>query len=161
TVHTYHNELWFGKDGPPVEAGLRVFDILLEGVLVKRELDLFVESDNAPLVLTFGGVLVTDGVLNLDMPASNHHASISGIAIVSESPTALEPIPQEMVISLYPNPADTETTIRLDNGVQLDHILVHNMSGQLMYQLDPSEIMGYDGKYLIPLGKLSPGVYLI
>ena len=164
TVRTYHNELWFGKNGPNAEAGQRVFDIFLEEVLVKKDLDLFVESGNLPLVLTFEGILVTDGLLNLDMLASAHNASISGIAIVSEFPTSLEPGQtaggEEMVISLYPNPADTETILSLKAGVRLDHILIHNMSGQLIHQLDPPE-KGDDGNYLISLGRVSPGVYLI
>ena len=78
-VNTYHNELYWGKLGPG-GSGRRVFDILIEGKLVKDDLDLFKESGNQPTKLSFD-VVVSDGVLNIDMPASVNRPSISGIAI--------------------------------------------------------------------------------
>ena len=44
TVKTYHNELWYGKKGPEEAAGQRVYDIFLEGEVVKDDFDLFVEK---------------------------------------------------------------------------------------------------------------------
>src|SRR5690606_33171664 len=81
TVKTYHNELWFGKKGPSQQAGRRVFDISVEGNIVKKDFDIFRESQNQPIVLTFEEIQVKDGELNLDMVASVNNASISGISI--------------------------------------------------------------------------------
>ncbi len=80
-VTTYHHELWFGLSGPTAQAGQRVFDISIEGELVKKGLDLFVESRNNPLQLNFEEIEVTDGVLNIDFSASQNRATISGLAI--------------------------------------------------------------------------------
>jgi hypothetical protein len=85
TVRTFHNELYFGQSGPSAGAGRRVFDILLEGDVVKDNLDLFVENNNNPLTLTFRDIEVRDGKLDLGMQASENRASISGFAILSQS----------------------------------------------------------------------------
>ncbi|WP_163378144.1 malectin domain-containing carbohydrate-binding protein [Cyclobacterium sp. SYSU L10401] len=90
TVKTYHNELYFGQAGPSATKGRRVFDILLEGKLVKENLDLYVENSNQPLELTFMDVQVTDGKLALAMNASTNRATISGLSIVSDSGNAVE-----------------------------------------------------------------------
>src|SRR5690606_25143928 len=63
TVTTYHNELYFGKSGPSAKAGRRVFDISLEGKLVKKSFDMFVENGNKTTVLVFQNVEVKDGKL--------------------------------------------------------------------------------------------------
>jgi len=76
TVSTYHNELFF-EGG----AGNRVFDILIEGELVKDDLDLFLESENNPVKLTFENIVVSDGELNLDFPVSANRPTLSGLAI--------------------------------------------------------------------------------
>ncbi|SEI72848.1 PKD repeat-containing protein, partial [Cyclobacterium xiamenense] len=89
TVSTYHNELYFGKVVAG-GAGSRVFDILLEGELVKDDLDLFIESGNSPVKLTFANIEVTDGLLEITMNPSANRPSISGIAIEGAT-TANEP----------------------------------------------------------------------
>ncbi|SHN15349.1 Por secretion system C-terminal sorting domain-containing protein, partial [Cyclobacterium lianum] len=76
TVSTYHNELFFTGG-----AGNRVFDILIEGELVKDDLDLFLETGNQPLKLTFENIIVNDGQLNIDFPVSANRPTISGLAI--------------------------------------------------------------------------------
>src|SRR5690606_16205451 len=70
TVQTHHNELWFGHKGPSASAGRRVFDIRIEGALVKDNFDIFVENSNQPTVLTLEEIEVSDGVLNINMSAS-------------------------------------------------------------------------------------------
>lgn len=84
TIKTYHNELWYGKDGPAAQAGNRVFDFFLENNLVKDDFDIFVENSNRPAILTFQNIEVKDGVLNLSMVASANRATISGLAIFRE-----------------------------------------------------------------------------
>jgi len=90
-VTTYHNELYWGKVSATGGAGNRVFDILLEGNVVETGVDLFLENNNGPVQFT-NTVLVNDGVLNIDLPASVNRATISGLAIegeINEAPTAI------------------------------------------------------------------------
>jgi PKD repeat protein len=182
TVQTHHNELWFGMDGPPSSLGNRVFDISIEGVLVKDDFDIFLENSNQPTVLTFEGIEVNDGVLDITMAASANNVSISGISIEStdhnapggaEFRTTSEPGNHEadwetykidgedLVITLYPNPANTETNLTLNREVVLGNILVHNMDGQLVHQFIPSEVRKSDGSYYLSLSDMAQGVYLI
>ena len=93
TIKTYHNELYFGQNGRSERAGQRVFDIAIEGKVVKNNLDLYLENKNQQTILSFSNVEVTDGFLNLDLNASANNSLISGIAIlpmVSETPKAPE-----------------------------------------------------------------------
>jgi parallel beta-helix repeat protein len=85
TVVTYHNELWFGHSGPSAQPGRRVFDISLEGNLVKEDVDLFVENKNNPTSFVFENIEVTDGILNLSLNAKSNRATLSGISIVGQS----------------------------------------------------------------------------
>ncbi len=87
TVITHHNELYYRADSgtQKAQAGNRVFDIKLEGKLVKGNTDIFVESNLNPLVLTFEDILVTDGILNLQMEASIDNATLSGLSIIPKA----------------------------------------------------------------------------
>ena len=176
TVKTYHNELWFGKSGPVASTGRRVFNISLEGKLVKGNFDIFVENANKPTVLTFENIEVKDGKLNLDMIASRDRASISGIAILGSSLSGanLRMETNEVKSSfleksntikdetkIYPNPARDNATVSIDSDILLNHILIHNMSGQLMNQLNPMVLKAEPGKYQIPLTGLPQGIYLV
>src|SRR5690606_27434903 len=78
SVITYHNETYFGKSKSSEGPKKRVFDILLEGKVVKDNLDMYVEYSNEPLALQFDDIIVKDGVLNLDLVASMDNATISG-----------------------------------------------------------------------------------
>ncbi|WP_194977130.1 PKD domain-containing protein, partial [Aquiflexum lacus] len=82
-ISTFHNELFFGKvaGAPSGIAGRRVFDILIEGQVVKDDFDIFLESANQPVVLNFNNVEVLDGILNISMIPSANRASISGLSI--------------------------------------------------------------------------------
>src|SRR5690606_24033134 len=82
TVQTYHSEGYFGETGPAAVKGQRVFDILIEGQLKKNDLDLYAENGNKETVLTFKQIEVKDGILNLDMSASENNAVVSGFAII-------------------------------------------------------------------------------
>lgn len=81
TVVTYHNELWFGHRGPSAIAGRRVFDIAIEGDLKENDFDLFVRNNNQPVSLVFEEIVVSDGVLTLELTAKKDRASISGLSI--------------------------------------------------------------------------------
>lgn len=88
---TYYNELYFGENGRSQKAGQRVFDILMEGELVKDNLDLYLENKNKETTLTFNEIKVNDGYLNLDLKASANNALISAIAIIPENKEILKP----------------------------------------------------------------------
>src|SRR5690606_24630973 len=81
TVETYHIETYYGQSGRAEKAGQRVFDISLEGKLVKDNFDMFLENGNKETVLTFNNIVVKDGILNIDMAASANNVTISGIAV--------------------------------------------------------------------------------
>ncbi|MDN3688840.1 PKD domain-containing protein [Cyclobacterium jeungdonense] len=91
TVSTYHNELYFGKVVAG-GAGSRVFDIVMEGQLVKDDLDLFLESGNTPVKLTFTNIEVADGLLEIALNPSANRPSISGIAIEGATTTNEPPV---------------------------------------------------------------------
>ncbi|MEX2594257.1 MAG: malectin domain-containing carbohydrate-binding protein [Anditalea sp.] len=181
-VRTHHNELWFGWKGPSATAGNRVFDISMEGILVKDDFDIFVEGSNQPTELTFKNVEVSDGVLDITMSATENNVSISGISIESIANNTADSsqfrISSEtgngkaiegkdvfekgnLTITLYPNPAKTATNLSINREINLKNILVHNMDGQLVHQFFPSEVRKVDGNYYLPLSDMAQGVYLI
>ncbi|GAB2995060.1 hypothetical protein GCM10027284_12090 [Cyclobacterium sediminis] len=85
TVFTMHHEIWFGHAGSAARAGKRVYDISIQGELLKNDFDLFVENNNAPTVLSFENIDVTDGKMILELNAEANNASISGIAIIGNA----------------------------------------------------------------------------
>ena len=176
TVETYHMETHFGKNGRAQKAGQRVFDISIEGKVVRKDFDMFLENGNKETVLTFKNIVVKDGVLNLELIASANNATISGVAIKSamgsenlrvdsaentllsvESNDSIQK--KQNNISLYPNPASSQTTLAIN--VEVRNILIHNINGQLITTLDPSMLKSEAGKYVIPLSNLSQGLYLV
>lgn len=94
TIQTYHNELYFGQNGKSQKAGQRVFDIALEGKVVREDLDLYKENNNQEVILTFNNIEVKDGYLNLDLKASTNNALISAVAII---PSSLEIVKQPSI----------------------------------------------------------------
>ncbi|WP_162415709.1 malectin domain-containing carbohydrate-binding protein [Cyclobacterium roseum] len=180
-VRTYHNELWYGLAGPEAGPGKRVFDILIEGQMVKDDFDIFVESNNMPTELVFENIEVSDGVLNLNFTASKNNANISGIVI--ERVDAKEPIQgsssrlivhtdsdKEMesyypessslpTVKLYPNPASSEAFVSMEGGIPLDWIGIYTLSGQQVMLLNVRDTN--QPEYALPVGRLEQGVYLI
>ncbi len=71
------------------------------------------------------------------------------------------PAAPETETKIYPNPARETATVSMDGSIPLAHILVHNMNGQLMQQLNPTVLKTDHGKYQLPLLGLPQGVYLI
>src|SRR5690606_33437957 len=121
-ISTYHHELYYGKasGAPSGIANRRVIDILIEGELVKDNLDLFIESGNNPVKLTFNDVVVTDGILNIDMPASVSRPSISGIAIEKYSDGNINDIPQAVITYTPACNITTETAVQFSSEGSTD-----------------------------------------
>ncbi|MGB7342221.1 MAG: malectin domain-containing carbohydrate-binding protein, partial [Phototrophicaceae bacterium] len=78
--------------GTPGGVGDRVFDIVLEGTLIRDDFDLFaIPEPDAPLtaIVVTEAVTITDGALTVDFTASADNAKISAICITpaeSEAP---------------------------------------------------------------------------
>ncbi|HSI78762.1 MAG TPA: malectin domain-containing carbohydrate-binding protein, partial [Lunatimonas sp.] len=180
TVYTMHNELYFGHTGPSAIAGRRVFDISIEGELVKKDFDIFVENGNKPTVLEFRDIQVSDGFLDLEMRASRNRATVSGIAIRGNATgTTLQganlrvymdtvdtisktgKLVTEEKIKVYPNPANGKVTVELNTDITEGSILIHSMGGQLIRHFNLSGLRADNNKYMVPLDNISQGAYLI
>ncbi|WP_339924616.1 malectin domain-containing carbohydrate-binding protein [uncultured Cyclobacterium sp.] len=182
-VRTFHNELWFGLGGPDGQPGQRVFDILIEGALVKDDFDLYVESNYVPTELVFEDIVVTDGEMNLSFIASANNASVSGIMLERVDPIndgsnarilfEEDPLPEGTVeISseeqqkptlseaiIFPNPAQNEAFIVIPEGVSLDWINVYDMKGRLVLTFNARN--NSVNAYTLPLSRLEQGVYMV
>lgn len=81
TVKLYFADIYSGT----WSVGARVFDIQLEGTTVLSNLDIYSEvGGDAALIKTFSSITVSDGQLNINMPASVENAKVSAIEIISE-----------------------------------------------------------------------------
>lgn len=178
TVKTYHNEFYFGKTVTTTGPGRRVFDILVEGDVVRSNLDLYLENQNEPFELEFRDIVVEDGFLNVDLLASQNNASISGIAIVQTSQiksgegatlrkstiaeaekvisTETDDLP--LIYGLYPNPATYEATLVVDEKVRITQLYIHDMAGRLISNLQNNEQVT---KFVLPVHDYKPGVYIV
>ncbi|WP_339923310.1 malectin domain-containing carbohydrate-binding protein [uncultured Cyclobacterium sp.] len=178
-VKTFHNELWYGKGGPPSQAGKRVFDIQLEGKLVKDNFDLFIESKNQPIELNFDVVEVIDGELNISLKASSNRATISGISIIGVSLSAennLRMVPLEeyladnsekntssilkIATSIYPNPARDQIYVGGDIE-NFKEFYIHDSFGNLLQQISPMELTMVNDSYVYSLSGIKAGVYFL
>ena len=129
-------------------------------------------------MLKFMNVVVTDGVLDLQLEASINSAIIAGIVIKSEKTAggkALRISQDEEVVpvfakneeigvlgtkaKLYPNPAASRTTLEIAGEVT--NLLIHSLNGQLIANYDPQMLMSERGKYVIPLSGISQGLYIV
>ena len=152
TISTYHAELWWGKNGGKATAGKRVFDILIEGNLVKDNFDIFKESNNKPTKLSFYNIVVSDGILNLSLPASVDKSSISGIAIegadLNNAPVA--------AISATPKvgTAPFEVSFNSDNSTDDKGIVAYRWDfkdGTISTQKNPKHVFATTGMYNVSL----------
>jgi PKD repeat protein len=184
-VRTLHNELWFGRSGPSAQAGQRVFDIHIEGVLVKDDFDLFVENNYQPTELIFENIVVTDGEINIDFNASADNANVSGIVIERVEPKdGGDGINQRLInqkeastdvvdekteeglkkstlsnAKLYPNPAQNEVFITFEGEVSLQWINVYDLNGRQVLTFNASNNL--NNQYTLPLERLEQGVYMV
>jgi len=184
TVITLHNETFFGKQLSATGPGRRVFDIFIEGELKKASLDLFLESNNEPLQLSFPNISVTDGILNLDMLASVNNATISGIAIIPQDDVRFynmsnlrqtfgssnaEVMEAETDVSgksiadikIYPNPASSYAQIEIPVEIGGFTIQLINTSGQIVQSFQSENVKTSTGKYEIPVSQLKQGLYIL
>ena len=84
TVELFLTELFVGVSpgsGDDLGAGDRVFDINIEGIPVETDIDLFLEYGPATAATKTFQVVVTDGILNIDLPAAVDNGKLGGICI--------------------------------------------------------------------------------
>ncbi len=91
-VRLYFAEIYWGAGCIAVGGiGTRVFDIVLEGTTVLKNLDVFAESggcmastvntNGVPVVKTFD-VVVNDGILDISLPATHDRGKISALEVL-------------------------------------------------------------------------------
>jgi hypothetical protein len=88
-VTIYAAEAWFGP-GAPVKGGIgsRVFDILVNGVELRRGVDIFKEARGAERAVTFvahGLEPDPQGRLNILLTPSRNYACINAMEVIDES----------------------------------------------------------------------------
>ena len=138
TVRTHHAELWFGYQGPTGTVGQRVFDIFLEGNLVKDDFDMYDEGvgnglASAFTVLEFTNIEVTDGNLTIFMDPSANRPSIAGIEVlgVGSSDTEAPSIPDNVVASnITETSFDVSWNPSTDNVEVTGYLVYVNMGGE-------------------------------
>jgi parallel beta-helix repeat protein len=81
-VKTYHIENYFGVINPSAGAGIRVFDIFIQNLLVKKDLDLYAYNTNKEITMVFDDIEVQNGELIIELNASGNNALLAGIAII-------------------------------------------------------------------------------
>lgn len=184
TVITYHNENYFGEITNTTGPNNRVFDIFIESVKVKGNVDLYIENTNRPVALRFENIDVSDGVLNLNLNGVINNALLSGIAIFpsakdnlgntnlrqiigeAEALSTLSEMREDGIQNtyenkLYPNPAVTSATLEIGKELGRFYISIHNMNGQRVDYFDSESIVNSEGKYEIPVHHLKQGIYII
>ena len=89
SLTVYSSERWFGPGTPPGGgAGSRVFDILCNGILLRRGFDIFKEARGAGRAITFTAHgLEPDGQGKLDIALSptRNYACVNAIEVLDES----------------------------------------------------------------------------
>lgn len=178
TVKTYHNELWFGKYGPAGAPGMRVYDISIEGQLLKENFDIFIEGNNSPTELVFEEIIVTDGVLNLNLDRKINNANISGFSIIQtarlESNQRIQISTPKVTVNklevvsnnsyaegvvMYPNPTQDVVNINLPFDLNTTNILISDLTGRLVQNYSTGETL--TGNIQLNLEKLKSGVYTV
>lgn len=174
TVFTMHNELWFGQKGVPEKAASRVFDIAVQGEILKKDVDFFIENNNSPVLFSFENIVVSNGELTLEMTSKVNFVSISGIAIIGNETSDINLVSHlnslqeeyynrevltDAEIQIYPNPAKGSVTLKINNKFEEGSVHIFNLNGQLVSHYN--WIQSTEKPLKIPLDHIPKGVYII
>jgi hypothetical protein len=179
-IRTYHNELWFGQEGPSAQLGRRVFDIEIENVLVRENIDLFKENNNNPTVLEFKNIKVKDGVLNINLIAKSNRATISGIAIIPigqnlrmENLRGYREMGNKEIIKymdkntthkeqkLFPNPAYERINYKLEDNSKVTDIALLDLNGNIRKIWRDAEIINIEKNIELDISSFKNGLYIL
>ncbi|MDZ7269578.1 MAG: family 16 glycosylhydrolase [candidate division KSB1 bacterium] len=150
-------------------AGMRVFDVFIEGRLVTGSLDLFQEvGAHAAYTKILDSVAVTDGILDLHFAAVKKDPLLNGLIIETLAATGVNE--QEAGAKIYlaqsfPNPFNGGTTIRYHlAAVKRLRFQVFDLRGHLVYEKDlgvqPAGTRDFTWEAVDHAGRpLSSGVY--
>ncbi|WP_157614270.1 malectin domain-containing carbohydrate-binding protein, partial [Pseudotamlana agarivorans] len=161
--------------------GDRIFDVLLEGVVVEDNLDLVATYGHQVAGMLSYPVTVNDGVLNISFGHEVENPLVNAIEIMGPSSSSASKTinydkgdemsiaseideEQEKEISyfssLVPNPADDFTQLIFDDAsLNIDGILIYSSNGQLVKSI--TNPIKRDNKYNIQLGDLQEGLYFV
>ncbi|MBL7474052.1 PKD domain-containing protein [Robertkochia sp. 1368] len=133
-----------------------------------------VQEDEA-LMMSFP-VTVTNEQLLIDIQSNTGVFALNALEILSPSGIALEDLiafedgPGEKELNIFPNPSDGEVNFIYGNGgLELQKVLLFDMDGRMIRNIDPSAIprtdalTNKDGSriYTLELTGLSRGVYIL
>ena len=152
-------------------AGQRVFDISVEGEIVRPNYDIFSVSggQNQAVIEIFDDVTVSDGILNVTLLKSASSAKINGIAVTNFSPVANEDVtgldlPGTHKLSpAFPNPFNPQTNFSLTiSQTQQVTLNVYNVLGQNVAGLFSGVLSGgREHDFQFQASDLPSGIYLI
>jgi len=123
-------------------AGIRVFDVFIEGKIAVGSLDLFQEvGAHAAYVKILDSVEVTDGILDLHFAAAKKEPVLNGLVIEASTATGVRELhtgPKQFYLAQnFPNPFNAATTIRFslasEERIQFQVI---DLLGNVVYQKD-------------------------
>ncbi len=179
-IRTYHNELWFGQNGPSAQPGRRVFDINIEGQLKKEGFDLFTESNNSQTILIFENIKVSDGILNIDLKARSNRATISGLAIIPKDSKlgnenlrgyrsmqgsgnfkTQESTKLDFPKKIFPNPAKEEINYSFGKNNKIEEISLLDINGTIKRVWKKNELSNLEKNVKLDITPYQNGLYIL
>ncbi len=156
-------------------AGVRRFDVRIEGITVLSNYDIFADAGNAAVRKSFR-VNVTDGNIDIDLARVLADPIISGIEIVGiTSPSGLKietlnstsnVISQTsslLNVTVSPNPFKSNLTIRFNEEVKEQiQLVIVDIVGKVVYQEVQTLLNGTNEVQIsLPENQINNGVYLL
>ena len=156
-------------------AGVRKFDVKIEGVTVLSNYDIFADAGNAAVRKSFR-VLITDGTIDIDLARVLADPIISGIEIVGiTSPSGLKIETSNSVsnvnsqtssllnVTVSPNPFKSNLTIRFNEEVkERIQLVIVDIVGKVVYQEVQTLLNGTNEVQIsLPENQINNGVYLL
>ncbi|NER16888.1 PKD domain-containing protein, partial [Spongiivirga citrea] len=170
----YTVNLFLGNNyGGTSAVGDRVFDILLEGIVVEDNLDLVQYFGHKVAGMLSYPVTVTDGALNISFGHEVENPLINAIEIMGETLTTSRASSnttsvtsselsseQRFEFKLYPNPADQYLNVEI-GGPTPELLMVYDINGRVIKKIDTNNLEITDGVYRLPVYDLESGMYIM
>lgn len=171
TVNLYFAELSFGATGGGSGGvGSRVFDVRVEGQLVEDNLDVFAEVGADAMLIKAHMVAVAGEVLDIDFSSlgddgGERHPIINAIEILDSNnggsgKSIIDRKQGDNGMSLYPHQVSDFVTVSFEKPMEIQQILVFDMTGRLVKSYNPNEIRAGEG-YTSDANLYQQGAYII